>query len=338
MRILLILLCALAVPCPVGAFAVPAHSSEPEIFSNQFLKKISFHVVLLSVKIRFPSAQSFVCSGAARAAFFFCLRRFFFCLLTRLVGSIIITLFGPPVNFQKQIVGYRLFLYLDKKLCRGPGRLSHFLRAPVCVQKPNSLALRESRRELSLYTGRLFQIPGPSVRAQKPNSLALRESRRELSLCTGRLFQIPGPSVRAQKPNSLALRESRRELSLYTGRLFLFPGPAVRAQKPNSLALRESRREPEAGGCGPIDAGTSFFSVPASIFRFVPASRVRAGTRSDEKRCTKGFHGLRASLPIIRNSKRKELTTKLQNQAFHRQLFEKSITLLDSHRREAIRG
>ena len=306
MRILLILLCALAVPCPVGAFAVPAHSSEPEIFSNQFLKKISFHVVLLSVKIRFPSAQSFVCSGAARAAFFFCLRRFFFCLLTRLVGSIIITLFGPPVNFQKQIVGYRLFLYLDKKLCRGPGRLSHFLRAPVCVQKPNSLALRESRRELSLYTGRLFQIPGPSVRAQKPNSLALRESRRELSL--------------------------------YTGRLFLFPGPAVRAQKPNSLALRESRREPEAGGCGPIDAGTSFFSVPASIFRFVPASRVRAGTRSDEKRCTKGFHGLRASLPIIRNSKRKELTTKLQNQAFHRQLFEKSITLLDSHRREAIRG
>ena len=306
MRILLILLCALAVPCPVGAFAVPAHSSEPEIFSNQFLKKISFHVVLLSVKIRFPSAQSFVCSGAARAAFFFCLRRFFFCLLTRLVGSIIITLFGPPVNFQKQIVGYRLFLYLDKKLCRGPGRLSHFLRAPVCVQKPNSLALRESRRELSLYTGRLFQIPGPSVRAQKPNSLALRESRRELSF--------------------------------YTGRLFLFPGPAVRAQKPNSLALRESRREPEAGGCGPIDAGTSFFSVPASIFRFVPASRVRAGTRSDEKRCTKGFHGLRASLPIIRNSKRKELTTKLQNQAFHRQLFEKSITLLDSHRREAIRG
>ena len=298
MRILLILLCALAVPCPVGAFAVPAHSSEPEIFSNQFLKKISFHVVLLSVKIRFPSAQSFVCSGAARAAFFFCLRRFFFCLLTRLVGSIIITLFGPPVNFQKQIVGYRLFLYLDKKLCRGPGRLSHFLRAPVCVQKPNSLALRESRRELSLYTGRLFQIPGPSVRAQKPNSLALRESRRELSL--------------------------------YTGRLFLFPGPAVRAQKPNSLALRESRREPEAGGCGPIDAGTSFFSVPASIFRFVPASRVRAGTRSDEKRCTKGFHGLRASLPIIRNSKRKELTTKLQNQAFHRQLFEKSITLLDN--------
>ena len=266
MRILLILLCALAVPCPVGAFAVPAHSSEPEIFSNQFLKKISFHVVLLSVKIRFPSAQSFVCSGAARAAFFFCLRRFFFCLLTRLVGSIIITLFGPPVNFQKQIVGYRLFLYLDKKLCRGPGRLSHFLRAPVCVQKPNSLALRESRRELSLYTGRLF----------------------------------------------------------------LFPGPAVRAQKPNSLALRESRREPEAGGCGPIDAGTSFFSVPASIFRFVPASRVRAGTRSDEKRCTKGFHGLRASLPIIRNSKRKELTTKLQNQAFHRQLFEKSITLLDN--------
>ena len=306
MRILLILLCALAVPCPVGAFAVPAHSSEPEIFSNQFLKKISFHVVLLSVKIRFPSAQSFVCSGAARAAFFFCLRRFFFCLLTRLVGSIIITLFWPPVNFQKQIVGYRLFLYLDKKPCRGPGRLSHFLRAPVCVQKPNSLALRESRRELSL--------------------------------CTGRLFQIPGPSVRAQKPNSLALRESRRELSLYTGRLFLFPGPAVRAQKPNSLALRESRREPEAGGCGPIDAGTSFFSVPASIFRFVPASRVRAGTRSDEKRCTKGFHGLRASLPIIRNSKRKELTTKLQNQAFHRQLFEKSITLLDSHRREAIRG
>ena len=242
MRILLILLCALAVPCPVGAFAVPAHSSEPEIFSNQFLKKISFHVVLLSVKIRFPSAQSFVCSGAARAAFFFCLRRFFFCLLTRLVGSIIITLFWPPVNFQKQIVGYRLFLYLDKKPCRGPGRLSHFLRAPVCVQKPNS------------------------------------------------------------------------------------------------LALRESRREPEAGGCGPIDAGTSFFSVPASIFRFVPASRVRAGTRSDEKRCTKGFHGLRASLPIIRNSKRKELTTKLQNQAFHRQLFEKSITLLDSHRREAIRG
>ena len=299
MRILLILLCALAVPCPVGAFAVPAHSSEPEIFSNQFLKKISFHVVLLSVKIRFPSAQSFVCSGAAQAAFFFC-------LLTRLVGSIIITLFGPPVNSQKQIMGYRLFLYLDKKPCRGPGRLSHFLRAPVCVQKPNSLALRESRRELSL--------------------------------CTGRLFQIPGPSVRAQKPNSLALRESRRELSLYTGRLFLFPGPAVRAQKPNSLALRESRREPEAGGCGPIDAGTSFFSVPASIFRFVPASRVRAGTRSDEKRCTKGFHGLRASLPIIRNSKRKELTTKLQNQAFHRQLFEKSITLLDSHRREAIRG
>ena len=299
MRILLILLCALAVPCPVGAFAVPAHSSEPEIFSNQFLEKISFHVVLLSVKIRFPSAQSFVCSGAARAAFFFC-------LLTRLVGSIIITLFGPPVNSQKQIMGYRLFLYLDKKPCRGPGRLSHFLRAPVCVQKPNSLALRESRRELSL--------------------------------CTGRLFQIPGPSVRAQKPNSLALRESRRELSLYTGRLFLFPGPAVRAQKPNSLALRESRREPEAGGCGPIDAGTSFFSVPASIFRFVPASRVRAGTRSDEKRCTKGFHGLRASLPIIRNSKRKELTTKLQNQAFHRQLFEKSITLLDSHRREAIRG
>ena len=299
MRILLILLCALAVPCPVGAFAVPAHSSEPEIFSNQFLKKISFHVVLLSVKIRFPSAQSFVCSGAARAAFFFC-------LLTRLVGSIIITLFGPPVNSQKQIMGYRLFLYLDKKPCRGPGRLSHFLRAPVCVQKPNSLALRESRRELSLYTGRLF------------------------------LF--PGPAVRAQKPNSLALRESRRELSLYTGRLFLFPGPAVRAQKPNSLALRESRREPEAGGCGPIDAGTSFFSVPASIFRFVPASRVRAGTRSDEKRCTKGFHGLRASLPIIRNSKRKELTTKLQNQAFHRQLFEKSITLLDSHRREAIRG
>ena len=331
MRILLILLCALAVPCPVGAFAVPAHSSEPEIFSNQFLKKISFHVVLLSVKIRFPSAQSFVCSGAARAAFFFC-------LLTRLVGSIIITLFGPPVNSQKQIMGYRLFLYLDKKPCRGPGRLSHFLRAPVCVQKPNSLALRESRRELSLYTGRLFLFPGPAVRAQKPNSLALRESRRELSLYTGRLFLFPGPAVRAQKPNSLALRESRRELSLYTGRLFLFPGPAVRAQKPNSLALRESRREPEAGGCGPIDAGTSFFSVPASIFRFVPASRVRAGTRSDEKRCTKGFHGLRASLPIIRNSKRKELTTKLQNQAFHRQLFEKSITLLDSHRREAIRG
>ena len=300
MRILLILLCALAVPCPVGAFAVPAHSSEPEIFSNQFLKKISFHVVLLSVKIRFPSAQSFVCSGAARAAFFFCLRRFFFCLLTRLVGSIIITLFWPPVNFQKQIVGYRLFLYLEA----GP-------------------AFSDSR---------------PRVRARKPNSLGLRGGGRELSLCTGRLFQIPGPSVRAQKPNSLALRESRRELSLYTGRLFLFPGPAVRAQKPNSLALRESRREPEAGGCGPIDAGTSFFSVPASIFRFVPASRVRAGTRSDEKRCTKGFHGLRASLPIIRNSKRKELTTKLQNQAFHRQLFEKSITLLDSHRREAIRG
>ena len=268
MRILLILLCALAVPCPVGAFAVPAHSSEPEIFSNQFLKKISFHVVLLSVKIRFPSAQSFVCSGAARAAFFFCLRRFFFCLLTRLVGSIIITLFWPPVNFQKQIVGYRLFLYLEA----GP-------------------AFSDSR---------------PRVRARKPNSLGLRGGGRELSLCTGRLFQIPGPSVRAQKPNS--------------------------------LALRESRREPEAGGCGPIDAGTSFFSVPASIFRFVPASRVRAGTRSDEKRCTKGFHGLRASLPIIRNSKRKELTTKLQNQAFHRQLFEKSITLLDSHRREAIRG
>lgn len=43
---------------------------------------------------------------------------------------------------------------------------------------------------------------------------------------------------------------------------------------------------------------------------FAPAARIRLGPRLDEKRCAKGFHGLRASLPSIRNSKWKELTTK----------------------------
>ena len=121
----------------------------------------------------------------------------------------------------------------------------------------------------------------------------------------GRLFQIPGPPVRAQKPKSLALRGGRRELYRCTGRLFCSSGPSVRAQKPNSLGLRGIRREPKADSCGPIDAGTSFFNVPASISRSVPAARIRAGPRSDEKRCTKGFHGLRASLPIITISKKK---------------------------------
>ena len=180
-----------------------------------------------------------------------------------------------------------------------PGRLFQIPGLLVRAQKPNSLGLRGIRRELFLCTGRLFQIPGPSVRAQKPNSLALRGGRRELSLCTGRLFLFPGPSVRDQKPNSLGLQGIRRELSLCTGRLFQIPDLSVRAQKPNSLGLRGIRREPEAGSCGLIDAGISFFSVPASIFRFVPAARIRPGPRLDEKRCTKGFHGLRASLLII---------------------------------------
>ena len=84
-HILLILLCAFAVQ--FCAFAIPAHSSEPEIFSNQFLEKISFHVVLLSVKICFPSAPSSVCSGSAGRRFFFCLWRFSFAyLLGRLVA------------------------------------------------------------------------------------------------------------------------------------------------------------------------------------------------------------------------------------------------------------
>ena len=187
-----------------------------------------------------------------------------------------------------------------------PGRLFQIPGPPVRAQKPKSLALRGIRRELYRCTGRLFCSSGPSVRAQKPNSLALRGGRRELYRCTGRLFCSSRVPVRAQKPNSLALRGIRRELSLCTGRLFQIPGPSVRAQKPNSLALREGRREPEVGGCGPIDAGTSFFGVPASISRFVPAARIRAWPRLDEKRCTKGFHGLRASLPIITVSKRKK--------------------------------
>ena len=68
----------------------------------------------------------------------------------------------------------------------------------------------------------------------------------------------------------------------------------------------------------PIDAGTLFFSVPASIFRFAPAARARAGPRSDEKRCTEGPAGLRASLPIM-HFKRKELTTKVLSRPVRRQ-------------------
>ena len=32
---------------------------------------------------------------------------------------------------------------------------------------------------------------------------------------------------------------------------------------------------------------------------FAPAARIRLGPLLEEKRCTKGFHGLRASLPNI---------------------------------------
>ena len=156
-----------------------------------------------------------------------------------------------------------------------------------------------------MCTGRLFCSSRALVCAQKPNSLGLQGVRRELSLCMGRLFCSSRALVCAQKPNSLGLQGSRRELSLCTGRLFCSSRVPVRARKPNSLGLRGIRREPKADSCGPIDAGTSFFSVPASISRFVPAARIRAGPRSDEKRCTKGFHGLRASLPIITISKKK---------------------------------
>ena len=37
-----------------------------------------------------------------------------------------------------------------------------------------------------------------------------------------------------------------------------------------------------------INAWTSFFSVPASVSRFVPLARIKAGPDSDEKRCTEG--------------------------------------------------
>ena len=57
----------------------------------------------------------------------------------------------------------------------------------------------------------------------------------------------------------------------------------------------------------PIDAGTLFFSVPASISRFAPAARIRAGPRSDEKRCTEVPAGLRASLPNIVFSKKERI-------------------------------
>ena len=66
---------------------------------------------------------------------------------------------------------------------------------------------------------------------------------------------------------------------------------------PSAIILLTSFISSESYGL--IDAGTSFFSVPASIFRFVPAARIRPGPRLDEKRCTKGFHDLRASLLII---------------------------------------
>lgn len=52
---------------------------------------------------------------------------------------------------------------------------------------------------------------------------------------------------------------------------------------------------------------------------FAPAARIRLGPRLEEKRCTKGFHGLRASLLNIRNSKGIELTTKPCFRAFRRQ-------------------
>ena len=37
-----------------------------------------------------------------------------------------------------------------------------------------------------------------------------------------------------------------------------------------------------------IDAGTLFFSVPASVSRFLPPARIKAGPDSDAKRCTEG--------------------------------------------------
>ena len=68
-----------------------------------------------------------------------------------------------------------------------------------------------------------------------------------------------------------------------------------------------------------IDAGTLFFSVPASVFRFLPPARIKAGSDSDEKRCTEGPAGLRASLFNIVFSKRKELTTNARYLPFRRQ-------------------
>lgn len=65
-----------------------------------------------------------------------------------------------------------------------------------------------------------------------------------------------------------------------------------------------------------IDAGTSFFSVSASISRFVPSARIKAGPDSDEKRCTEGR---RASLSNIVFSKREELTTNARYLPFRRQ-------------------
>ena len=56
-----------------------------------------------------------------------------------------------------------------------------------------------------------------------------------------------------------------------------------------------------------INAGPSFFSIPASDSRFVPSARIKAGPDSDEKRCTEGPAGLRASLSNIVFSKREEI-------------------------------
>lgn len=81
-----------------------------------------------------------------------------------------------------------------------------------------------------------------------------------------------------------------------------------------------------------IDAGTSFFSISASISRFVPSARIKAGPDSDEKRCTEGPAGLRASLSNIVFSKREELTTNARYLPFRRQF------LLLFRERAQIRG
>ena len=151
--------------------------------------------------------------------------------------------------------------------------------------------------------GSFFRIFRSTVRARKPNSLALRAGVREPSRPAGSFFRIFRSAVRARKPSSLTLRADGRKRAPAGGPLFSDLQVCGSRSKTEFIGFagRRARTGPAPGLLFPdfqvhgSRSKTEFIDFAGRRARTAPAGELR----SDEKRCTEGPAGLRASLPTI---------------------------------------